>query len=42
MHGCMVCTELALRWQQFHMAPAMEQPNSAVSTPFRWILKNAL
>ena len=22
-HGCMVDTELALRWQQFHVAPAM-------------------
>ena len=23
VHGCMVYTELALRWQQFHVAPAM-------------------
>ena len=22
-HGCMVYTELAPRWQQFHVAPAM-------------------
>ena len=22
-HGCMVYTELPLRWQQFHVAPAM-------------------
>ena len=33
LHGCMVCTELALRRQQFHVTPAMQQPNSAVSTP---------
>ena len=39
---CMVYTELAQRWQQFHMAPAMQQPNSAVSTPLRWILENML
>ena len=25
--------------QQFHVAPAMQQPNSAVSTPLRWLLK---
>ena len=23
MHGCMMSTELALRWQQFHVAPAI-------------------
>ena len=23
VHGCMVYTELALRWLQFHVAPAM-------------------
>ena len=23
LHGCMVYTELAPRWQQFHVAPAM-------------------
>ena len=23
VHGCMVYTELAPRWQQFHVAPAM-------------------
>ena len=35
----MVSTELAPRWQQFHVAPAMQQPKSAVSTPLPWILK---
>ena len=35
----MVYTELAPRRQQFHVAPAMQQPNSAVSTPFWCILK---
>jgi len=34
-----VFTELAPRRQQLHVAPAMQQPNSAVSTPFRWIPK---
>ena len=37
VHRCMVFTELAPRWQQFHVAPAMQQPNSAVSTPLRLI-----
>jgi len=23
VHGCMAYTELALKWQQFHVAPAM-------------------
>ena len=32
-----VYTELAPRPQQFHVAPAMQQPNSGVSTPLRWI-----
>ena len=32
----------ALRRQQFHVAPAMQQHNSAVSTALRWIFKNAL
>ena len=35
----MVHTELAPRRQQFHVAPAMQQPNSVDSTPHRWILK---
>ena len=38
----MVCTELAPRRQQFHVAPVMQQPNSAASTSLRWILKKAL
>ena len=39
MHGCMVYTERAPRRQQFHMARAMQRPNSAVGTPLRWIVK---
>ena len=40
VHSCgMVYTELALRRQQFHVAPAMQHPKSAVSTPLEWILK---
>ena len=39
VHGCMVFTELAPRRQKLHVAPAMQQPNSAVSTPLRWIPK---
>ena len=35
----MVYTELAPRWQQFQVAPAMQQPKSAVSTPLPWMLK---
>ena len=35
----MVYAELALRWQQFHIAPAMQQPDSTVRTPLQWILK---
>ena len=42
----MVYTEYALKQQQFHMAPAMYVPDSAVSTPLCavntplwWILK---
>ena len=35
-------TELALRQQQFHMAPATQQPNGAVSTSLWWILKTYL
>ena len=37
VHGYMVYTELVLRQQQFHLAPTMQQPNSAVSTLW-WIL----
>ena len=40
VHTCMVYTELAPRWQQCHMAPAMQQANSVVSTPLLWILKH--
>ena len=32
VHSCMVYTEHMLRWQQFSMAPAMQWPNSAVTT----------
>ena len=32
-------TESVPRWQQFHMAPALQQPKSTVSTPLGWILK---
>ena len=43
VHGCMLCTELAQRRQQFRIVPAMQQPNSAaVSTPLQWIFKNTL
>ena len=41
----MVYTELAPRWLQFHVAPAMpalfmwHQPCQRLSTPLRWILK---
>ena len=35
----MVYTELAPRRQQFHAAPAMQQPNSTVSTPLWWVFK---
>ena len=38
----MVYTEFAPRWQQFHLAPAMQQPKSAISTPLPWILKDTL
>ena len=33
----MVCTKHAPRRQQFHLAPAMYQPNSAISTLLWWI-----
>ena len=32
VHSCMVCTEHMLRWQQFSMVPAVQWPNSAVTT----------
>ena len=35
----MVYTERAPRRQQLPAAPAMQQPNGAVSTPLGWILK---
>ena len=35
----MVDTKLAPRRQQFHVVPAMQQPNSAVSISLRYILK---
>ena len=35
----MVYTEFAPRWQQFHLAPAMQQPKSAITTPLQWIFK---
>ena len=34
----MVYTEHALRWQQFHVAPAVQQPISAVSMLRNWYL----
>ena len=36
---CIVYTEREPEWQQFHVAPAMWQPHSAVSTPLPWIFK---
>ena len=36
----MVYTELAPRRQQFHVAPAMQQPKSAISTQLPWKFKN--
>ena len=38
VHDWMVHTDLAPRRQQFHIAPAMQQPNSAVSTPL-WCIR---
>ena len=35
----MVYTELAQKWQYFYVAPAMQQPKSAISTPLPCILK---
>ena len=32
VHGCTVYTEHVSKWQQFHVAPAMQPPNSVVST----------
>ena len=43
VHDCMVYTERAPWRQQLHVPrPVMQQPNSAVSTPLRWIFKNAV
>ena len=38
VHDWMVYTELVPRWQQFHVAPVIQQPKSATSTPLPWIL----
>ena len=38
VHGCMGST-MRRGSQQFHVAPAMYQPNGAVSAPLRWIFK---
>ena len=38
VHGCTVYTECVLRQQQLHVAPAMQQPNSALSMPLTWII----
>ena len=40
VHGCVVYRECAPRQQQFHMALAMSQTHSAVSTPLWSIFKN--
>ena len=46
VRGCMVYTERVLRRQQFHVAPAMQQPNSVercYSDPNTWkVQKNAV
>ena len=39
VHGWMVYTELAPRRQQFQVAPAVQEPKSAISTPLPWIFK---
>ena len=39
VHGCMANTQRAPRRQQFHVAPAVSQPSSAVSRPLPWIIK---
>ena len=39
LHGYMVYTERAPRQQQFYVAPALQQPNSAVGAPLVWISK---
>ena len=38
----MVYTECAPRREQFRVAPATQQPNSAVNAPLRWLFKTAL
>ena len=38
VHGWMVYTELEPKTAAFHVAPAMQQPKSATSTPLPWIL----
>ena len=42
VRGCMVYTECAPRREQFRVAPATQQRNSAVNAPLRWIFKTAL
>ena len=32
LHSCLAPIECVPRWQQFHVAPAMQQPNSALTT----------
>ena len=39
VHGYMVKTGRAPRWQQFHVTRTMQKPNSAVFTPLWWIKK---
>ena len=41
VNGCVVYTELASRQQQFHMAPAMQLPKSAVKYAASVDIKNA-
>ena len=38
VHGWMVYPELAPKTAAFHVAPAMQHPKSAISTPLPWIL----
>ena len=32
VHGCIVYAKHAPRWQLFHVAPSMQQPNNIVTT----------
>ena len=38
VHGWMVCTELAPKWQHFTWHQPIKQPQSATNTPLPWIL----